>query len=472
MAHIFDIRDRLKMSTVLVMGLARSGSAVVELLSSLGARRIIANDSKDASSIQETVGKLSKLPGVEIVSGGHPKDLLTEVDIIIKSPGIPSSIPFLQEAVEKGIPVWPEIELAFQFSSAPILGITGTNGKTTTTTLTGEIFKRKFPGTYTAGNIGYPLCKAVEHVSKEDIIIAELSSFQLNDIQEFKTPTAVVLNITPDHLDYHHSLEEYIRAKKNILKNQGAADFAVLNWDDPLVKEFASFTRAEVLFFSCSGEELNQGVFLKEGTIFINAFGRKEALCSANNLQIPGIHNLENAMAASAVAYTAGIEADTISEVLSSFKGAPHRLELVDKIKGITFVNDSKGTNPEAAINAVKAFRGTKVLIAGGMDKKADFSSLIETIKQEGVKQLVLLGETAPLIHQEAEKRGFHAAEFVPDLPTAVKKAFSHALPGETVILSPACASWDMFHDYEERGEVFKAAVYGLKGDRVEKNPR
>ena len=454
--------NKIKGKKVLVLGLAKSGRAAVRLLLKAGACKVVANDLKEASLLQREMGELEKHPRVELVGGGHPESLLEGVSLIIKSPGIKPELALLQKAREKGIPVYPEIELAGHFSQSPLIGITGTNGKTTTTSLTGEIFRQQFKGVHVAGNIGFPLCEAVMEASPEDYIIAELSSFQLEDIHSFRVHIAAVLNLTPDHLDYHGSLEGYAAAKRKIFLNQTAHDWAVLNWDDPLVRSFRSAVRGNIMPFS-RREELNPGVYVREHTIFVSDGRHTRIVCPVEEIRIPGLHNLENALAAVAVSWVGGVALDSIARGLKSFPGVPHRLERVMEIRGVTFINDSKGTNPDATLTALRAVPGAKVLIAGGLNKGSDFRPLVKAMAAEGVKSLILLGETASLMELLAREEGFTDVSIVPDLHAAVQKAFRSAASGDTVLLSPACASWDMVKNFEERGEVFKSAVISLK---------
>ncbi|RJX29030.1 MAG: UDP-N-acetylmuramoyl-L-alanine--D-glutamate ligase [Dethiobacter sp.] len=464
--------EKIKGKKVLVLGLARSGRAAVQLLVKAGASRVVANDHQELQLLpREIVEEYQKHPRIELAAGGHPESLLEGVALIIKSPGIKPGLALLQKAREKGIPVCSEIELAFHFSAVPFIGITGTNGKTTTASLTGDIFRRQFPGVYVAGNIGFPLCEAVMEASKGDIIIAESSSFQLEDIRNFRVHIAAVLNITPDHLDYHESMENYVDAKRKILLNQNSDDWAVLNWDDPLVRTFSSYIKGKMLPFS-RREELNPGVCLRDNNIFINNGLDMFLVCPAGEVKIPGLHNLENALAAVAISWAGGVKVENIALSLKTFPGVPHRLEKVEEIGGVTFINDSKGTNPDATLNALRALPGPKILIAGGLNKGSDFRHLAQVMAGEGVKSLVLLGETASLIASAARMEGLKDVYVVPDLQAAVLKAFTSAVPGDTVLLSPACASWDMFKNFEERGELFKSAVISLKeGLESEKSP-
>lgn len=456
---------RIKGQKVLVVGLARSGRAAIHLLLKAGALKIIANDSQKIDRLQGITEEFSCYPQVKIVAGGHPENLLAGVSLLIKSPGISPQLPLLQKARREGIPVRSEIELAFHLSSVPLIAITGTNGKTTTTTLTGAMFALQNKRVYVSGNIGFPLSGAVRQALPGDVVIVELSSFQLEDTQNFRAHIAAILNITPDHLDYHETMEKYLDAKKKILHNQGSNDWAVLNWDDPLVKTLAASVRGKILFFSRK-EILDHGLYLQNGTLYFRGSQvglRPQAICRAEEIRIPGLHNLENALAAAAISLTSGVDLQKIAQALKTFPGVPHRLEKVTDIKGITFINDSKGTNPDAAIQALRAVRGPKVLIAGGLHKGGNLQPFMQTVVTEQVKKMVLLGKDAPLFVSQARDEGFLELEISADMETAVKCAFQAAVPGDSVLLSPGCASWDMFNNFEERGEAFKAAVLLLK---------
>ncbi len=447
---------------VLVLGLGRSGRAATRLLFHVGAGTIIVNDNREPNLLQKEMGELTHIPQVQVVAGAHPRELLDDISLIIKSPGIKPNLPLLQEAARRGINVISEVELAYQFCPSPIAAITGTNGKTTTVALTGEMFRLQFPRVQVAGNIGFPLCDAVLQSSGGDYIVAELSSFQLASVREFRARIAAVLNISSDHLDYHGSMDEYMAAKRNILLTQQPADWSVLNWDDSLTRELSPFVQGKLLPYSRQ-DSLSPGVFIKDGTILVNDGKENLPICRAAEVRIPGDHNLENALAAAAVSWAAGVKRENIACALRSFPGVPHRLEEVAVVRDIKFVNDSKGTNPGATIKAIKAIQGSKILIAGGLDKGSDFCRLARSLAKEEVKALVLLGETAPLLAEAACGAGFNAVHMAADLPSAVKQAFHLAAAGETILLSPACASWDMFRDYEERGEVFRSEILTLR---------
>ncbi len=463
--------SKIKGKKVLVLGLAKSGRAAVRLLIKAGAAGIVANDCKQADLLQKEMEEFSACPQVEIAGGGHPPALLEGVSLIIKSPGINPGLPFLKYARHRGIPVFSEIELAYVCSPAPLVGITGTNGKTTTTSLAGEMYRRQYPGVHVAGNIGFPLCRAADEASKGDIIIAELSSFQLEDTEKFKVHIAAVLNITSDHLDYHRTPANYIAAKRRILANQGKDDWAVLNWDDNRARLFEKYARGGILPFS-RRVELNPGVCIRDNSIVVNDPAGSCKICAVGDLRIPGLHNLENALAAAGLAWAGGVQAENIAHTLKNFPGVAHRLEDVAVFHGVKFINDSKGTNPDAALNALRAVRGPKILIAGGKNKGSDFRPFAGALEKENVKELILLGEAAPLLASAAREKGFKNIKPAAGIEEAVQEAFVSASSGDTVLLSPACASWDMFKDYEQRGEAFKSAVHllmeGLEKD--EKN--
>ncbi|MCF6095894.1 UDP-N-acetylmuramoyl-L-alanine--D-glutamate ligase [Thermovorax subterraneus] len=444
---------------VLVVGLARSGVAAAIELSSMGAK-VIANDIRKKEEMKEVVDKLSNR-GIELFFGGHPLTLLEGTNLIVISPGVPSDIPLIEEARKRGIPVVSELELGYWYTKAPIIAVTGTNGKTTTTTLIGEILKNDGKNISVAGNIGTPLIQEADKKGQKDYVVVEVSSFQLENILYFKPKVSVILNITEDHLNRHKTFENYIEAKARILENQDENDFAVLNYDDPVVAGLAKRARSRVVFFSRK-QELSKGVFVKNGVILIRENGFIYPILEAKDLGIKGAHNLENALAAVAVAWITKTNLNNLAETLKDFKGVEHRLEYVDTIDGVKFINDSKGTNPDAALKALETVEGPIILIAGGYDKKVDFRPFVRAFFGK-VKKAVLIGATADQIEKAAREEGFYEVEKASSMHEAVKIAKESAEPGDTVLLSPACASWDMFSNFEERGRVFKEAVRSLK---------
>ncbi|TYP54944.1 UDP-N-acetylmuramoyl-L-alanine--D-glutamate ligase [Thermosediminibacter litoriperuensis] len=449
----------LRGTNVLIVGLARSGVAAAVELSGMGAR-VTANDIRPEKEMEETVEKLSS-KGIKLVLGGHPLTLLDDTDLIVVSPGVPSDIPLLNEAKKRDIPVVSELEVGYWFTKAPVIAVTGTNGKTTTTTLIGEILKNDGKNISVAGNIGTPLIQEADKNGSKDYIVVEVSSFQLENIVHFKPKISVILNITEDHLNRHKTFENYIEAKARILENQDEEDFAVLNYDDPIVASLAERARSRVVFFSRK-QELPRGISVKNGVIVIRENGDIYPILKAKELGIKGSHNLENALAAVAVAWITKTNLNNLAETLKDFRGVEHRMEYVDTIDGVKFINDSKGTNPDAAQKALEAVDGPIILIAGGYDKKVDFRPFVRSFFGR-VKKVILLGATADQIERTAREEGFFEVEKAASMREAVEIAKRSAEPGDTVLLSPACASWDMFANFEERGRVFKEAVRSLK---------
>lgn len=448
----------LKGKNVLILGLARSGIAAAIELINLGAK-VTASDMKSKGELKDIAALESK--GAQLVFGEHPLSLLNGCDLIVLSPGVPSDINILDEARKRDIPIISELELGFWFAKAPIIAVTGTNGKTTTTTLIGEIFKNEGKNITLAGNIGIPLVREVEKAEAKDFLIVEVSSFQLENIMHFKPKISVILNISEDHLNRHKTFENYIETKARIFENQTEEDYAVLNYDDPIVRSFIKRIKAKTMFFS-QKEELSRGIYVKNGVIVIRENGKIYPLLKAEELGIKGSHNLENALAAACVAWICRINLNNVAETLKDFHGVEHRLEFVAEIGQVKFINDSKATNPHSAQKAIEALNEPIVLIAGGYDKKSDYTDLIRAFSGK-VKKLILIGDTADVIEDAAKKQGFYDIQKTDSLQQAVKLAYSAATPGDVVLLSPACASWDMFESFEERGRIFKEAVYSLK---------
>lgn len=457
------LQEEIQGRIVLVVGLARSGVAAAKLAAQMGAGQVVVADIRPAEKLQREIGELAKLPGVTVAAGSNDPGLVTaDTAMVVKSPGVPPTLELLTRATQMGIPVLSEVELAYAFIKAPLIGITGTNGKTTTTVLVAEMLKEaRFSQVLAAGNIGLPLSEAARTVGPSGIIVAELSSFQLEDIRSFRPSVAVFLNFEEDHLDYHGTIERYFKAKARIIENQTAADYAVLNAGDPAVASLATEIKGELLWFKRG--ELSAGFGVINGQAALFHPGGRQYICPLEEIALPGEHNLENALAAAAAAWAAGAELPAIAVVLRRFRGVEHRLEQVAVKGGVEYINDSKGTNPGAAIKALRSFPGRKkILIAGGKDKGSDFSTLAEAIKAEEVKLLILLGETADQLAQAVEKAGFHSYLKVSSFEEAVVTASARAESGELVLLSPACASWDMFANFEERGRLFKELVASL----------
>ncbi len=436
---------------VTVVGLARSGIGAARALNALGAL-VTVTDKKPIEQLKEQINALGN-DRIKIEAGGHPDRVFLEADLIVLSPGVPN-IPQILTARRRGVKVISELELGWLLSDSPFVGITGTNGKSTVTTLTGLMLAKAGKKALVAGNIGNALTEEPRLLKGQDWIVAEISSFQLEDIETFRPRVATILNITQDHLDRYHSIDEYGEAKAQIFKNQTKEDFLVLNFDDPLVKAFTKRTAATVVPFSRM-LRFNPGMCVIDGQLVYN--GRR--ICRAEEIRIKGVHNLENALAAAAMALVAGADKDSVAAALKEFPGLEHRLEFVRERNSVTYINDSKGTNVGAVVKSVEGFTQRVVLIAGGLDKGSDFSPLYELF-QKKVKTLILIGKAA----DKMAKALASATETVlaKTLQDAVRLASAKAAPGDVVLLSPACASFDMFRDFEDRGRQFKEAVMAL----------
>ncbi len=508
-----EMKNTFKHKNVLVVGLAKSGTGVANLLSSFGAKVSI-TDTKPRRYLETNIKKL--LPSINVITDGNPEGIFETADLIVVSPGVPLNIPSLVHAKTRGIPVIGELELAYQVIKSGVkelptphfIGVTGTNGKSTTTTLIDLMLRKSGFRTMLGGNIGNALTEEIIKIvrgqspqatrrggesgvgSQEskmedfklstinsrftmtDYIVAEISSFQLESIKEFRPGIAAILNITPDHLDRYNTMEEYINAKAMIFENQRYGDCLILNADDPVVKKVESEKlkvkreKPGVFYFSCNKEV--EGVYSKDGRIYCNfpdslpvtarlslPKSRPSPLMDVDEIKIKGVHNLENAMAASAVAFISGCSWRGIRDVLKDFPGLEHRLEFAGEVNGVRFINDSKGTNAGAVIKSIESFKNI-ILIMGGMDKKSDFSVLQDLIRKK-VKALILFGEAKEKI--AGAIGGLTEILIVNDIKEAVKFSMSRALSGDVVLLSPGCASFDMFTDFEDRGRKFKEAV-------------
>lgn len=450
----------LNNKTVLLVGLAKTGVSTIKKLDKLGAK-IIVNDIKSKDQLKDIIKQIENLDSVKYILGHHLEDI-SNIDLTIVSPGVPLDLPFIKKLQSENINIIGEVELAYKLSKNPtFVGITGTNGKTTTTSLVGEIFKKASKDSYIVGNIGNPVIDTVDLTDENSFLITELSSFQLESIEDFKPRVSTIINITEDHLNRHHTMENYINAKANIFKNQDANDFCILNYDDEIVRELGNKTNAKVLYFS-QKEKVSQGAYLDDNNNIVIKVNDKEIkLLNKDELSLPGNHNLENCMAAILMSYVLGIDLEIIKDTLKTFKSVEHRLEFVTDKDGIMFVNDSKGTNPDSTIKAITSYDKPIVLIAGGKDKQSDFTEMI-SYATKNVKALVLLGETADKIEQTAKLQGMNNIFRVSDMKEAVKTAYKLAQSGDVVLLSPACASWDMYPNFEARGLDFKENIYNL----------
>ena len=439
---------------VLVCGMAKSGISAAELLASLGAD-VTLQDKKEYADL----GDVSYLEekGIKIYSGKNPDDIVKDFDFLVVSPGIPSSLPFFEIADSLGVKILSEVELSYLVTPCPVTAITGTNGKTTTTALTGEIMKKKYENCVVVGNIGLPYSSVVESLKEEDYVVAEISSFQMERAHEFHPHISAVLNITPDHLDRHKTIECYIEMKEKVFAKQTEEDFCILNWCDDATRKMADKTKAKAFFFS-SKEKLEEGIYLENDDIFVKWGNIDCKLINIHELKLLGMHNYENVMAASAMAICAGVDIETIREVLKSFGGVEHRIEFVKTVDGVDYYNDSKGTNTDAAIRGIMAMVKPCVLIGGGYDKGSDYDEWVE--KFDGrVKKLVLIGATAQKIADCCEKYNFKDYVFAETFEEAVNICKETATEGDCVLLSPACASWGMFKNFEQRGDMFKEMV-------------
>lgn len=441
---------------VLVFGSGISGIGAVKLLEDHGAEVVLydGNESLDQASLREQLGEKTT-----IVLGEFPEHLLEEPELVVLSPGVPTDLPVILAMKEHGIQVIGEVELAYAFGKGDVLAITGTNGKTTTTSLLGEIMKCHQEEVFVVGNIGNPYTVAAGQMTERSVAVAEMSSFQLESIETFCPKVSAILNFTPDHLNRHHTMEAYVEAKKQIAKNQTAEDYCVLNYEDERTKAFGEEVKAQVLYFS-SAHKLERGIYLDDGKM-IYKNPEEVIVCHVDELQILGIHNYENVMAAVAMAAVYGVPMDTIRKAILAFKGVEHRIEYVTEKDGVVYYNDSKGTNPDAAIKGIQAMNRKTVLIGGGYDKNSEYTEWIQAFDGK-VKQLILIGATREKIAQDAEKCGFHDYVFADTFEEAVLLAAKTAKSGEAVLLSPACASWGMFPNYEVRGEKFKEIVNSL----------
>lgn len=437
---------------VWVVGLARTGRECARFLVQNGAQVLI-SDLRSAQELKQDVDSLANLP-IEFCLGGEAVSGLENTDYVVPSPGVPMQSPLLQAALARGIPVLSEIELAFRFFPAPLVAITGTNGKSTTTSLIGAMFVADGKKTFIGGNLGTPFIGAVK--GTWDWGVLEISSFQLEWVESFKPRIALLLNISEDHLDRYPTFVDYCRAKERIFVAQTSADVAIVNRDDPLVWEIRNRVKAQALSFGFG--EVDQGVFATDREV-IWRDGANEERFPLGKVKVQGVHNVENIMAAVAAAKSAGISRRAIQKTLEEFPGLEHRLEFVRERDGVRYYNDSKGTNVGAVVKSLASFSAPVILLAGGVDKGGDYSPLVDDIKRK-VHRLVLFGAAKEMIAQAVGQ--FTDTALVDDLAAAVRDAAFHARPGDVVLLSPACSSFDQFHDYAERGRVFKALVAGL----------
>lgn len=453
---------------VLVFGSGVSGIGAADLLWEIGACPIL-YDGNTAVREDEVLRKTKGGYIPEVYIGELPEAVKDKLDLVVLSPGVPTDIPLVKEFYRREIPVWGEIELAYRVSaSRRVLAITGTNGKTTTTTLLGKILSDYEKSVFVVGNIGTSYTSAALSMKAESVTVAEISSFQLETIDAFTPTVSAILNITEDHLNRHHTMEEYIRVKELITKNQSAQDACVLNYEDSVLREFEQRLTPRCIYFSSKRELLDfpQAIFIRhtadESWIVWKEEDREIPVVKLTELQLLGQHNHENVMAAVAMAYCAGVPMESIRESVRAFQAVAHRIEYVAEKNGVVYYNDSKGTNPDAAIKGIQAMDRPTLLIAGGYDKDADYREWIRAFDGK-VRELVLIGQTKEKIACAAKGEGFTDILFAEDLAEAIQICAEKAQPGEAVLLSPACASWGQFENYEQRGDMFKESVHKLE---------
>lgn len=446
---------------VLVIGTGLSGVGSVRLLHQVGAVPVMLEENTKVTK-EDIVKKLNEedRENTEIIIGEISDEVLDELVLVVPSPAVPLDAPTVLRIKEKNIPIWSEIELAYNFAKGKLVAITGTNGKTTTTTLVGEIMKAHFKSSYVVGNIGVSYAESALEMKEDTVTVGEISSFQLEAVDNFHAQVSAILNITPDHLNRHHTMECYAEMKQNITNNQTKEDICVLNYDNPYTREFGEKCPAKVVFFSTS-EKLKDGFYLDGEEIFMSIAGEAVKVMNIHDMNLVGMCNVENVMAAIAMAVAMGVPFSTILRVVREFKAVEHRIEFVATKNGVDYYNDSKGTNPDAAIQGIKAMSKPTILIGGGYDKGSEYDEWIENFG-DTVKMLVLIGQTKEKIAECAQKHGFNKFVFKDTFEEALEYCSSNAKEGEAVLLSPACASWDMFPNYETRGKKFKEYVNRL----------
>ena len=449
----------LKNKKVLVFGSGKSGIGAADLLGQVGAVPLI-YDGNAGIDKDEVRAKVSHVKDMEVYAGELPQEVLESLDLAVLSPGVPTDIPMVQSFYEKGIPVWGEVELAYRVGKGRVLAITGTNGKTTTTALLGKIMSDAEDSVFVVGNIGTPYTSKALEMNAHSTTVAEISSFQLETIDQFAPKVSAILNITEDHLNRHHTMEEYIRVKELIVKNQKPEDTCVLNYEDPVLREFGKHIVPRTVYFS-SARRLEQGIFLEGDQIILRTETEEIPIVKTGELKLLGTHNYENVMAAAAMAYYAGVPVESIRKSACEFTAVAHRIEYVAEKNGVVYYNDSKGTNPDAAIKGIQAMNRPTLLIGGGFDKGSTYDEWLESFDGK-VRYLVLIGQTREKIRDAAERLGVCPCILCDNLEEAVKVCAEKAEPGDAVLLSPACASWGQFDNYEQRGDRFKEYVNRL----------
>lgn len=452
-----DIIDK----KVLVIGSGLSGVGSVNLLNKVGAHPIVLEENKSLTQ-EDIIAKLHEedRDKTQVIVGEISDEVLDDLSLVVPSPAVPLDAPTVLRIKEKNIPIWSEIELAYNFAKGKVVAITGTNGKTTTTTLVGDIMKAHFGDVYVVGNIGVSYAESSLLMKDSSVTVGEISSFQLEAVDNFHANVSAILNITPDHLNRHHTMECYAAMKENITNNQTQDDTCVLNYDNEYTRDFGNRCPARVVFFSTK-ERLSDGLFLDGDEIYLSAAGNAVSVMNIHDMNLVGLCNVENVMAAIAMSLAMGVPMSTILGVIRNFKAVEHRIEFVATKRGVDYYNDSKGTNPDAAIQGIKAMSKPTILIGGGYDKGSEYDEWIESFGDK-VKLLVLIGQTKEKIAECAKKHGFTNYVFKETFEEALEFCTESANEGEAVLLSPACASWDMFPNYETRGKKFKEYVCKL----------
>ena len=445
---------------ILIVGTGKSGLAAAELLLAVKAVPVLF-DGNEKIDPEEVRKKFPDGAGVKVLVGELPEEELEEISLAVFSPGVPVDTPFADRIRERKIPIWGEIELGYAFLKGRLIAITGTNGKTTTTALTGQIMRDYFDSVFVVGNIGDPITAEVLKTRDDSVTVAEISSFQLETTHAFHPQVSAVLNITPDHLNRHHTMENYAAVKESITKNQTKEDTCVLNYSDPYTRAMGERCAAHVVWFS-SMEQPPEGLYLEGEEIWRTEDGKRERIMNIHEMQLLGVHNVENVMAAIAMSLAFGVPMENILNTVKSFPAVEHRIEFVAEVNGVAWYNDSKGTNPDAAIRGIRAMNRPTILIGGGYDKGNEYDEWIEAFDGK-VKRLVLIGQTREKIAACAARHGFTDYVFADSFEECMDLCAKSAEPGDAVLLSPACASWGMFPNYEVRGKMFKEYVKNLK---------
>ena len=450
---------KLEGKNVLVFGSGISGIGAADLLKQVGANPII-YDGNEELDREEIRSRMKDGAGTKVILGELSEEEMDRLDLVVLSPGVPTDLPVVKSLKARNLTIWGEVELAYQMGKGRVLAITGTNGKTTTTAMLGKIMEDYLDSVYVVGNIGTPYTSVALDMKEDTVTVAEISSFQLETIRDFCPQVSAILNITEDHLNRHHTMEEYIRVKEQITSNQTSDQVCVLNYEDMTLREFGKQIPARVVYFS-SLQPLERGIYLDGEDIVLATEQEKIVITSTDRLKILGIHNYENTMAAAAMAYYAGVPVENIRRSIESFTAVEHRIEYVTEKNGVVYYNDSKGTNPDAAIKGIQAMNRPTLLIGGGYDKDSTYEEWIESFDGK-VRYLVLIGQTREKIQEAAHNCGFKNTILAEDLEEAVRICAGMARKGDAVLLSPACASWGQFENYEQRGRMFKEYVYAL----------